>query len=416
MRSPTRLLPEPGPQRTLTLVSLVNTTGNGMFLTVGALYFTQVIGLSAGQVGLGLTIAAVVGLGVSTPMGHIADVRGPRGVYLGLTTALGVATLGYLVVGSFAGFLAVATLVTVLDRASGAARGAMVAAVAVGDQRVRLRAYLRAVVNVGISLGGVAGGIALAIGTPAAYRAMIGLDSLTFLLAAFLSRPLPHIPPVPHTGDGPRLLALRDKPFLVVTGLNAVMALHYGLMDVALPLWIVGRTSAPTWVVGVLVLANTLTVVLFQVRVSRGIGTVREGARATTRSGFVLALACVVFAVSGYGGPWIAVGLLVLGALVQVAGELLQAAGSWAIGFGLAPDDAQGQYQGLYGTGFSLSAMLAPAFLVALVVTLGWPGWLILGVVFVVTGLLVPPAAAWALRVPPVLGSARSATLAGETS
>jgi len=159
-----------------------------------------------------------------------------------------------------------------------------------------------------------------------------------------------------------------------------------------------------------------VTVVLFQVRVSRGIGTVREGARATTKAGFVLAGACVVFAASGYGGPWIAVGLLVLGALVQVGGELLQASGSWAIGFGLAPDDAQGQYQGLYNTGFSLSAMLAPAVLVALVVTLGWPGWLILGVVFVVTGLLVPPAAAWALRVPPVLGSARSATLGGEAA
>jgi len=416
VRSPTRLLPEPGPQRTLALVSLVNTTGNGMFLTVGALYFTQVIGLSAGQVGLGLTIAAVVGLTVSTPMGHVADVRGPRGVYLGLTVALGVASLGYLVVGSFIGFLAVATVVTVLDRASGAARAAMVAAVASGDDRVRLRAYLRAVTNVGISLGGVAGGLALAIGTPAAYRTMIGLDGLTFLLAALLARSLPQIAPVPHTGDGPRLVALRDKPFLVVTGLNAVMALHYGLMDVALPLWIVSRTSAPTWVVGVLVLANTVTVVLFQVRVSRGIGTVREGARATTKAGFVLAGACVVFAASGYGGPWIAVGLLVLGALVQVGGELLQASGSWAIGFGLAPDDAQGQYQGLYNTGFSLSAMLAPAVLVALVVTLGWPGWLILGVVFVVTGLLVPPAAAWALRVPPVLGSARSATLGGEAA
>jgi hypothetical protein len=245
---------------------------------------------------------------------------------------------------------------------------------------------------------------------------MIGLDAVTFLLAALLARGLPHIAPVPHTGDGPRLVALRDRPFLVVTALTAVMALHYGLMDVALPLWIVERTSAPTWVVGVLVLANTITVVLFQVRVSRGIGTVREGARANARAGFVLALACVVFAVSGSGGTWLAVTLLVLGALVQVGGELLQAAGSWAIGFGLAPDDAQGQYQGLYATGFSLSAMLAPAVLVALVVTVGWPGWLVLGVVFVVTGLLVPPAAAWALRVPPAVGSARSAVADGQLS
>lgn len=402
------LVPPAGPQRVLALGTLVNTTGNGMFMTTSVIYFTQVVGLSAAQVGLGLTVAGVVGLLVSTPMGHLADVRGPREVYVALTAALGVLSLGYLVVGSFAGFVAAATLVTVVDRASAGGRGALIAALGTGEERVRLRAYLRAVTNVGISVGGVVGGLALVVDSPAAYRGMVVLDAVTFVAAAVIATRLPHVPPVPHSGEGPRLVALRDRPFLVLTGLNAVMALHYGLTEVALPLWVVTRTEAPRWIVAVLVLTNTVTVVLLQVRVSRGIGSVGLGARATRLAGLVLAGSCMVFASSASGGETWAVALLVLGALVQVGGEMLQAAGSWAIGFGLAPDTAQGQYQGLYNTGFSISSMLAPAVLTALVVGWGWPGWLVLGGLFVVAGALVPPACRWALRVPAGPGLVRS--------
>jgi hypothetical protein len=36
-------------------------------------------------------------------------------------------------------------------------------------------------------------------------------------------------------------------------------------------------------------------------------------------------------------------------------------AASFVLGYELAPDRAVGQYQGLYGMGFGLSAMIAPA-------------------------------------------------------
>jgi MFS family permease len=396
-----RALPRRGPERTLALATLVNTTGNGMFMTVSAIYFTQVVGLPAVQVGLGLTIAGAAGLLVGVPMGHLADTRGPRELLVLLTGLLGLAVLGYLLVSGFLGFVAVAVVVVLLDRSGGAARGAFVANVGDPGNRVALRAYLRAVTNVGITLGGLLGALTLVIDTPLGYRAAIALDAATFVVTALVARRLPHLPPVPHRGDGPRLVALRDRPFLAVTALNAVMALHYALVDVALPLWVVHRTTAPKWVVATLLLANTVTVVLFQVRVSRGVATVADGARATVRAGFVLAGACVIYASSSLGGPAVAAALLLLGAFAQVAGELLQAAGSWAIGFGLAPSTAQGQYQGLFNTGFAATTMVAPAVLTALVVGWGPPGWFVLGSLFVVAGLAMAPVARWALRTSP---------------
>ncbi|MGN6334093.1 MAG: MFS transporter [Motilibacteraceae bacterium] len=274
---------------------------------------------------------------------------------------------------------------------------------------MRLRAYLRAVTNVGITVGGLVGALTLAIDRPAVYRGAVAVDAATYVGAALVARRLPHVPPSPHSGEGPRLVALRDRPFLVVTALNAVMALHYGLVDVALPLWVVERTHAPKWVIGLLLLANTVTVVLLQVRVSRNVATVQQGATASWRAGLVLALACVVYAASAHGGPLLAALVLVAGALAQVAGELLQAAGSWAIGFGLAPQKAQGQYQGLYSTGFAASSMLAPAVLTALVVGGGAPGWLVLGAVFTVAGLTMVPATRWALGTAPSGALVRSA-------
>src|SRR4051812_32554518 len=74
------LLPERGAVRQLALVTLVNTTGNGIFFTLSALYFTRIVGLSVAQVGVGLGIAAFAGLFGGIPLGHLADRRGPREV------------------------------------------------------------------------------------------------------------------------------------------------------------------------------------------------------------------------------------------------------------------------------------------------------------------------------------------------
>jgi MFS family permease len=385
------LLPADPTQRTWALATLANTAGNGMFFTVSAIYFTQSVGLSPAQVGLGLTVAGLCGLLAGVPAGHLGDVHGPRNLIVGLALVEAVGVAAYALVDSFAVFLVVACLVTTVDRASNAVRSGMIAALGAPGERVKLRAYLRAVTNVGITIGAPVGGLALAVDTRAAYVTGILLNSATFVVAALLVLRIPPVPPRPHTGDGPRLAVLRDRPFVQVAVVHAFLALHFALLDVALPLWIVRRTEAPQWLVAVLLLVNTLTVVAFQVRASRGVETVRQGALALRRAGFVLALACVVFALSGSVPAAAAVGLLLVATLVHVTGELLQSAGGWAVSFGLAPDDRQGQYQGLFSTGFAATSMLAPAVLTALCITWGWPGWLVVGAVFALAGSALVP-------------------------
>jgi len=69
--------------RRLIAATLVNTLGNGVYAAVAALYLTRAVGLSVAHVGVGLTVAALVGLVASTPLGVVADRLGPNRAYVG---------------------------------------------------------------------------------------------------------------------------------------------------------------------------------------------------------------------------------------------------------------------------------------------------------------------------------------------
>ena len=58
--------------------SLLFALGEGTFMTGSAVFFTQIVGLSAAQVGLGLTIAGVAAFIAALPAGRMVDRYGPK--------------------------------------------------------------------------------------------------------------------------------------------------------------------------------------------------------------------------------------------------------------------------------------------------------------------------------------------------
>jgi hypothetical protein len=68
----TALLPDHPVARRLSIQSIFFALGDGVFTTGNAVYFTQIVGLSAAQVGLGLSITGVL-------VRHRHDDRGGRG-------------------------------------------------------------------------------------------------------------------------------------------------------------------------------------------------------------------------------------------------------------------------------------------------------------------------------------------------
>ncbi|WP_214415968.1 MFS transporter [Sphaerisporangium fuscum] len=395
-----RIVPQPGPPRMLALAQLANSVGDGAYYVCSALYFTRVIGLSPAQVGFGLTLGWAVGAVAGIPLGHLADRRGPRGTAALLAAATGVAVCAYLFVSSFAMFLVAACLYACCQCGLSAVRQALLAGLIEAARRTEVRAHLQSAVNAGLAAGAALGGLALRFDTREAYLAVFAMDAAGFVISALLLLRLPVVPPSPpRVGGEPVLAVLRDRPYALVSLLNTVMLLYMPLLSLVIPLWVAQRTEAASWMVAAPLVLNTLGVMLFQVRVARRVTGLDGAARSVRRSGLVMLAACAAFALSAAGASAsTAAAVLLVAASLQVVGEMMLASGAWEIGFGLAPRDKQGQYQGFFGTGTAVARMIGPVLLTTLIMDWGVAGWLLLGGLFAVAGWAMGPAVAWARR------------------
>ncbi len=104
--------------------SLLFALGEGTFMTGSAVFFTQVVGLSAAQVGLGLTIAGVAAFIAALPAGKMVDRYGPKRMWaLSATGQAGLFAV-WPFIGDFAGYVAMAVAMEVVGSLGGAAHGA----------------------------------------------------------------------------------------------------------------------------------------------------------------------------------------------------------------------------------------------------------------------------------------------------
>lgn len=392
-----RILLPPGPARLLAVITMVMALGQGLWMALSAIYAVAVLHLTPGQLGICVSVAAAIVLLFSIPLGHLADRAGPRTVQMWSFLVLAPLTCALLFVSHLGPYLIVASAQAVAYRSGRSARKAMLAGLIPPEDRVKVLAYVRAASNVSVSIGAMLAGLVLAIGTRPAYQAAIIFMAVAFLLTGVLTMKEPPVPPVP-SGAAAAFAVLRDWPFLAFTVLDGLLSTHAVLLDVVLPLWVLNHTGAPRWMSAVILLINTVVVVVAQTRVARGTDTPAAAARASLQGAGAVTVACLVFALSS-GAPLVfACLILVAGAVAHALGEVRQAAGSWGVAFGLAPDHAMGQYQGTHAMGADIGKMFAPAIFTWLVLDHGALGWIVLAVVFAILGTPIPAVVARALR------------------
>ncbi|MFD8321662.1 MFS transporter [Kitasatospora purpeofusca] len=411
-----RLLhPDPTVRR-LARITLLNTVGSGLSLSVGVLFFTRFLGLSAGRLGFALTAAGLCGVLASVPAGRAADRWGARPVLVALVALTGFGTAGYTLVDGYPAFVALACLVAAADRGSAAVRNALYAEVLPADKRVAGRAYLRVVTNVGLCLGTGVGAIALQVDSRAGYLTAILADAVSYLAVAVMFQRL-RVPgwlgaasaegadkavaeavergPAGARGRNP---ALRDGPFLVVTALGSVLALQFAMLEVGVPLWIVQQTDAPRITVAGTLIVNTVLVIALQVPTTRGTEHPVAAARACGRAGLVLAASCLVLGLAHGIPAALAAPVVLAGVALQAVGEVLSQAGTWALSYDLAGERAHGAYQGVFNAGMSAALMIGPAVVSTAVIGHGLLGWAVLGALLAGAGLAMGPAVRWARR------------------
>ncbi|OUD04226.1 MFS transporter [Streptomyces swartbergensis] len=387
-------LPAPGEPRLLALSWLIKTVGSGLYLTTSTLFFTRVVGLPVHQVASGLTVAGIVALAGAVPLGRLADRFGPRRTYsvlLGVQFAT-MAALAY--ARTFPAFLGLILVFLLAEQGSTAARGALVATVGEGAERVRLRAYLRVVTNIGITIGAAASALVIQADTDTGYMALLWCTALTYPAAAvplvwLRSRRTRPAEEAGRTGSGWQVL--RDRRYAALTLICGVLSLQAQVLSFAVPLWVLRHTEAPPVLVSGIVAVNTVMVICLQIRFSRGAEDDRRAARMCRNSGIALFAACALVAFTGGMGGWPATVLLLLFAAALTFGELWLSAGSFGLSFSLAPEGMHGQYQGFFSLGRGAAAAVAPV-LIAVLCLGDHPreGWLALGALFAVAGAAAP--------------------------
>ena len=230
--------------------SLLFALGEGTFMTGSAVFFTQIVGLSAAQVGLGLTIAGVAAFIAALPAGKMVDRYGPKRMWALSATGQAGLFAFWPFIDSFSGYVAMAVAMEVVGSLGGAAHGAYTIDVLPPDERVKSRAYMYSALNVGFTLGSLVGGIALAFDSNVVLNALPWFTSCVFLVNGLAILRLPnasHDERTPRAaqerlpGPGP----LRNPGWLATTFFGGVLWTNQVLLNIVIPLWLVEETDAP---------------------------------------------------------------------------------------------------------------------------------------------------------------------------
>lgn len=414
------LIPDDTLTRQLSLQSMLFAFGAGIFLTGNAVYFTKIVGLSAAQVGLGLSISGLVALTVSIPMGKVADRVGSLKAWWLSALVSGLLHLAYPLIHGFAAFAALLSVMAVVDGIGGAGRGAYLIDVFAPDQRVRGQAFSRSALNVGFTIGALIGGLALATGSTAVIRAVPILTAVVLLInAGFVAR-LPAVRRSPTLSEvTPESLLVADdspsgggfqrsapvtaparsnKGFVAMSALSGILGAHEIILTIVIPLWLVERTDAPHWTLAWLFGTNTVLAVLLQVPVARRVHDVATSLRGIRIAALFVTLSCVVIAVTGDTIGWWSVILLLLGHMTVTGAELFESAATWGFLSELTDPARRGEYQGVWSMGGQLTNIVGPALFTWLALDHGAVGWAAIAVLVLTAAALVHAAARSAAR------------------
>ena len=405
----------------LSVQSLLFALGDGTFMTGSAVFFTQIVGLSAAQVGLGLTIAGIAAFLAALPMGKLVDRFGPKKMWA--VSAIGQAAMFSVwpFIGDFQGYLLMAVGMEVIGALGGAAHGAYTIDVLPPDERVKSRAYMYSALNVGFTLGALTGGIALAFDSDRLLQSIPWFTAAVFIVNAVAITRLPkasHDERTPEErrikipGPGP----LRNPGWLLTTFLIGVFWTNQVLLNIVIPLWLVEATDAPHVLLAFLFGTNTVMCIFLPMAASRGVRDVSTALRAVRISTVFFVVSCVITLATHDTVGWLTIALVWLGHVTVTGAELYLSAASWAFEAELMDPRQRGAYQGAAELTGTLGKVWAPAVFTFLALNWGAGGWLVIAGIIVLAAVAIHPATALAKRfieqhVPAdVLADARAAT------
>ncbi|WP_174184515.1 MFS transporter [Nocardia barduliensis] len=378
-----------GSARLLVLAALVNSTGTGLFLAGAVLFYTTYLDIPITVVGAGLGIAATAGIFGSVPLAGLADRFGAVRTLAALYCALAFVYCAYLLINGVAGFVVAVSVATVIMRAVPPVNQAVAGMVITGIERSTVLATMRATRNGGVMVGSALAGLGLAAAGTAGYLIMLLGNAASYLICGALVYRLRSLEKTPVEVRARGLPAVRNVRYVALGLANGMLGLHATMMIVALPLWTTARSDVHDAFIPMIVMIGALLVVLLQVPLGRGIDSMRSARSAVVRAGVALGVSCLLMALMAEAnGPILGAVVLFMVISTLTIGEIYQTSSAWVISHDLAPEGRRSEHIATFSLGMSVQQIVGPPLFSAIVARFGIPGWLALGVGFVVASVV----------------------------
>jgi len=343
----------------------IDALGSGLFLPFSVLFFTATTSLNLKQIGLALSIAALVRLPATVAAGTLTDRIGPKRAVIVSNLAQSIGFTGYLVADSLTQVLLAAIVVQVGNSFFWVAYPALVHEVADQASQERWFAVINAMRNAGLAVGALGASLAVAIGGTAGYHVIVAVNAASFALAAMLTRldPAPTEPDLePRSPEEPSegwSAVLHDRPFLGFVGVNVGFAFLSLSFVIAVPVFLVTSANLPDWTPGTLLALNAILGAFGAAPLVAAItGRRRDHVLISSQVIIGLGYTCVLLA--GLVPPVFNLAFALLAAVLVTTTELIQGPAVNAIINESAPDRDRGRYISVYQLTFSLVDIIAP--------------------------------------------------------
>ncbi|HEX5120489.1 MAG TPA: MFS transporter [Pseudonocardiaceae bacterium] len=351
----------------------IDNVGSGLFLPLTLVYATRVVGVPLGPAGALVTVSTAFGLLAPPLAGRLVDRFGPRVVVSAAQLVQAAGAAGYLVASGPATLVVAAVLLALGQQAFYSSLFALIGDTAGPGPKDRAFALVGMVRGAAFGLGGlIAAAILTSVG-PAGLRVAVAADGVSFVLAATLLTVL-RLPHQRHERTPATVGVLRNRPYLVLIGCAALLALALDFLLVGIPIYVLEVLHGPTWLPGVLLTCGTVvtsTAGTLVIRLTRRL--------ARTTSIIISAVLYVVWCAVSLGAAGLpAAGrpALLLAGMSVVATATLFLTRANALAEAIAPRELRGRYLAAFQYAYTAAGIAAPG--VAGLFTIGtWLPWLI---------------------------------------
>ena len=350
-----------GLSRELWLVVLgmfLNYLGYGAVLPFEIIYLHDGRGFSLGVAGLVVGLLTGAAVLFSPLAGPLIDHFGARATATGAGIALAAGYAGLAFARSPAFAFASAGLAGIGNGALSPSQSTLLTVLASSNVRHRVTAVARVASNAGIGLGSALGGLVAGFGL-SGFVLLFLANALTYLIYVFVLVRVVRKEVRPKLIKAGYRLVLRDRAFIHLALTNvAIIAVGWGVFTWLMPPFAEEHVGIPTRRIGLLLLANAVTVVLAQVPVAR----FAEGRRRVVMMAFaasIFAIACIMVIVAGLNLD-VAYPVLILASVAVGIGECFHTTVLIPLVADLAPASVRGRYMAAIGLSWWVGLALAP--------------------------------------------------------